>query len=412
MNIQNLQNTHHTLIAYMEEHGYNREYVTRLKFEIDRILSNAVNSGWTSYADIYRGYAEAKKSKQFLRNKLTFLGIIERFDLRGELPDGRRRQKVNERGKYQFLSQEFKSIIDNYRVAEIQRGAKKASTMYGEASNTASFLYELQYAGISTVAGITQKSVISVFLNDDGKPRRSCSYKKILAAVFKANIPENPEVFNRLIAYLPDLRETRKNIQYLSDEEVAKVKRILDESNSGLSRRDVAIGRLALCYGLRCCDIAGLKISDVNLDGDNINIRQQKTTVPLELPLTTSVGNAIYDYAQQERIKSDCEFVFLSKNRPYGRLADGSVGNIAAKIMNAAGIRQNDGDRKGFHIFRHRLATDLLGNGVAQPVISKITGHASPDSLETYLSADFVHLKECSISIEQFPVRKEVFADA
>jgi hypothetical protein len=47
----------------------------------------------------------------------------------------------------------------------------------------------------------------------------------------------------------------------------------------------------------------------------------------------------------------------------------------------------------------------LLGNGIAQPIISKITGHISPNSLEPYLSSDFVHLKECALSIEQFPVR-------
>jgi len=78
--------------------------------------------------------------------------------------------------------------------------------------------------------------------------------------------------------------------------------------------------------------------------------------------------------------------------------------------MKAAGIRQSKGDRKGFHIFRHHLATTLLGSGVPQPVISRILGHSAPESLEPYLRADFSHLKECSISIEHFPVPKEVFS--
>jgi integrase len=169
---------------------------------------------------------------------------------------------------------------------------------------------------------------------------------------------------------------------------------------------------LALRYGLRCCDIAALKLNEDDLDNDIINIRQQKTNVPRELPLTASAGHAIYDYATLERPESDSEFIFLTENRPYGRLKDGSVGNIAARIMKEAGIRQNACDRKGFHIFRHRMATDLLGKGVAQPIISKIAGHASPDSLEAYLSSDFIHLKECALSIEQYPVRKEVFANA
>ncbi len=251
-----------------------------------------------------------------------------------------------------------------------------------------------------------------MFLNEDGTLRRSCSFKKIIATVFKGNVFTNPELFNRLISYLPELRETRKNIQYLTDGEIVEVKRVLAEPNSGLSLRDKAIGTLALCYGLRCCDIAKLKIDEVDLANDKISIRQQKTDVPLVLPLTTSAGNAIYDYAGLERPKLECEYIFLSENCPYGWLAAGSIGNIAAKIMATAGIRQNSGDRKGLHIFRHRLATDLLGKDVPQPIISKITGHNSPVSLETYLSSDFVHLKECALSIEQFPVRKGVFANA
>ena len=51
----------------------------------------------------------------------------------------------------------------------------------------------------------------------------------------------------------------------------------------------------------------------------------------------------------------------------------------------------------------------MLENGVQQPVISKTLGHSSPQSLEAYLSADFVHLKECALGIETFPVAKGVF---
>ena len=412
MNIQNLRDTYLELIAFMEGNSYSQLYIERLIQQIKAILSNAEISNLNSYSDVYRYYAKRTTSKQGLRLRLTYLGIIERFAARGEFPDGRTRQKVKERGYYQGLSPEFKRVIDAYRAYEVGRGTKKAGTIYRESSNAASFLYKLQCAGISAPESITQRDVIAVFLNDDGTLRRSCSYKKIIAAVFKANIPINPELFSRLIAYLPDLRENRENIQYLTAEEIIEIKRVLAGPESGLSLRDKAIGTLALCYGLRSCDIAKLRVDEVDLDGDKISICQQKTSAPLELPLTTSVGNALYDYVAAERPESDCQFVFLSENRPFGRLAEGSIGNIATRIMKAAGIRQNVGDRKGFHIFRHRLATDLLGKGVSQPIISKITGHTSPDSLESYLSSDFVHLKECALSIEQFPIRREVFTNA
>ena len=412
MNTQNLSDNYSKLIGYMEKAGYCCTYISKVRREIVRILSRADSKDWTSYTDIYLEYASNSSSRHYLRDRLNILGIIERFAVRGEFPDGRTRQKIKKRGYYQYLSHDFKRVIDVYHEYEERRGTKKARTIYGESSNAASFLYELQCAGTSTPEDITQKDVIAVFLNDDGTLRRSCSYKKIIAAVFKANLQTNPELFNRLIAYLPDLRESRKNIQYLTDEEVVEIKRVLAEPESELSLRDKAIGMLALCYGLRCCDIAKLRVDDVDLAGDKISIFQQKTSVPLELPLTTSVGNALYDYVAAERPESECNFIFLSENRPFGRLTEGSIGNIAVRLMKAAEIRQNAGDRKGFHIFRHRLATDLLGNGVAQPIISKITGHTSPDSLEDYLSSDFVHLKECALSIERFPIRREVFTNA
>jgi hypothetical protein len=109
------------------------------------------------------------------------LGIIERFDLRNEFPDGRTQQKIKEHGSYQYLSAEFRSVIDTYRKAEEQRGVKKARTIHLESINAATFLYELQCAGISAIEGITRQSVIALFLNKDGALRRSCSYKKIVA---------------------------------------------------------------------------------------------------------------------------------------------------------------------------------------------------------------------------------------
>ena len=74
-----------------------------------------------------------------------------------------------------------------------------------------------------------------------------------------------------------------------------------------------------------------------------------------------------------------------------------------------AGIRQGENERKSLHLFRHNVATALLQGGVQQPVISATLGHASPDSLDRYLSAEFKRLKECSLSIEYFPVGKGVF---
>jgi integrase len=409
MNVQNLRDNYPKLISYMETSGYSKTYVGKFKREIKKILAAVGSNKWSCYRDIYLAYTKTSSSPNHLRQKRTIIGAIEQFDANGRYPDGRRRHKLFERGAYPLLSPEFKSIIDYYLKVEEERG-KKDSTIYTESHNASTFFLSLQQKGMDSLDKITEEAVLSVFMSPDGTLLRSCSYKKNIAAVLKAAIPYHRQTCPRILAFLPALRETRKNIQYLRPEEIKKVKDTLAGDENPLTLRDKAIGILALYTGLRGCDIAGLTLDSIDWGRDLIYIRQQKTSVPLELPLTAIVGNAIYDYLTSERPHTEIKYLFVLQNKPYDRLRSRSIGNVAVKIFKASGIRQLKGNRKGFHIFRHHLATALLSNGVPQPVISRTLGHNSPDSLEPYLSADFAHLKECSMSIERFPVPEEVLS--
>ena len=51
----------------------------------------------------------------------------------------------------------------------------------------------------------------------------------------------------------------------------------------------------------------------------------------------------------------------------------------------------------------------MIEHGISQPVISEALGHINPNSLNHYLSTDIVHLRQCALSIEEFPVDEEVF---
>jgi len=409
MNVQNLRDNYSKLISYMESNGYSKTYINRFKQEIKKILAAGESKEWSCYTDVYLEYFKTSHSHDTLRNKRTIIGAIEQFDVHGRYPNGRRRHKLIERGSYPLLSPKFKSVIDFYCEVEKKRG-KKTTTIYTESHNASTFFLSLQQKGINSLDKTTEEAVLSIFMSPDEKLLRSCSYKKQIAAVLKACIPYYPETCPRILAFLPALRETRKNIQYLTSKEIKKVKGVLADDENLFTIRDKAIGMLALYTGLRGCDIAGLTLDDIDWDWDVIYIKQQKTEIPLELPLTAVVGNSIYDYLTSERPHTESRYIFVSQLKPYERLKNKSIGNVAVRIMKAAGIRQSKGDRKGFHIFRHYFATELLGNGVSQPVISRTLGHTSPDSLESYLRADFPHLKECAICIECFPVPKEVFS--
>lgn len=407
MNLQNLKEHYRELISFMEENNYSERYIQQFMAEIRYILSNGESNRWHSYRDIYLDYLKSPHSEAYLRNKRTVIGALEQFDVFGRFPDGRHRHNLFERGSYHMLKPEFQELIDFYQSFEKQRG-KKETTIRGESHNTASFLFQMQEQGAECLDDITEEEVLSFFVSEEGTLIKSCSYKKNIAAVFKAGLMWKAPQCRRILAFLPMLRETRKNIQYLTDHEIQLLRETAESEK--LSMRNKAVIFLLIFTGLRGCDIAGLTFSSIDWKKETIFICQQKTAVPVELPLSAVVGNAVYDYLTKERPdSSDCH-LFLSETRPFSPLASRSIGSIVAKVFREAGIRQSPGDRKGTHIFRHNLASIMLENGVSQPVITQTLGHTAPDSLEPYLRADFVHLRECALSLEAFPLSEEVLS--
>ncbi len=273
MNVQNLRDNYPKLISHMESNGYSKTYVARFKREIEKILTAVNSKEWSCYTDVYLEYTKTSHSPYALREKRTIIGAIEQFEVHGRYPNGRRRHELFERGSYPLLSPEFKSVIDLYCEVEKKRG-KKSTAIYTESHNASTFFLSLQKKGINSLEKTTEDAVLSIFMSPDETQIRSCSYKKNIAAVLKACIPYHPETCPRILAFLPALRETRKNIQYLTSEEVQKIKETLADDGKLLTLRDRAIGMLVLYTGLRGCDIAGLTFDTIDWDKDFINIKR------------------------------------------------------------------------------------------------------------------------------------------
>ena len=300
-------------------------------------------------------------------------------------------------------------LIDHFKASEQKRG-KKESSITVESSNASSFFLKMQEAGATRLGDITEEMIIAVFLSPEGGRRMNITQRKSVANVIRSNMPLDPHACQEVLNIMPVIKRPAKNIQYLTDKEALAVLTALDDMSNQLTLRDRAIGKLAYFTGVRSSDIAAMDLSSIDWRRDVILLKQQKTSAMLEIPLRAPVGNAIYDYLAKERPPTECPALFISKNKPYRRLSD--LWHTSAEIHSAAGIRQAGGDRKGLHLFRHRIATDLMGSDVPQAVIADVLGHAAPDSLEPYLSADIARLRECALSIDRFPVGGEVFCNA
>lgn len=408
MDLEKLCNNHADLIQHMQKDGYSEDYVRRLKTEINWLIRNKEKKEIQTYEDACCIRESHTKSSEMQRWYRLAYGILKRFDINHEYPDRRRKEPLIKRGAYPQLNATFKEVIDLYKESDRKRGLKE-HTIYGNTSAGSCFLLAMQNQGHLTLEDITEDDAMSFFTDENGTVVLSSSYKKEIAAVFKADLGAFNESAKRILVYLPMIRPKRKNVQYLTPEEVDDIHEILNDKDNALSLRNRAIVLLLFFTGIRGCDIAQMEFSDIDWNNEEIRLTQQKTDSGLVLPLTATIGNAIYDYITKERPKSIDTHIFLSELKPYDPLKAKAMWYISSKIYKAAAVRQNTGDRRGTHLFRYNLATSFAGKGIAHPVISAILGHADPNSLNYYLFADMTHLRECALSITDFLVNEEVF---
>ena len=310
-------------------------------------------------------------------------------------------------GAYSRLQPQYKAVVDCYLNIHNDKGSLSAGSVLHNASIACTFLCCMQNGDRTSLPEITEDDVIRFFIQG-GKPKYATGYRYHLSEFLRDVSDKYPEC-KKIADWFPYIRVTHKNIQYLTDEEVQAVKDVCMDDASELSYQTKAVGMILLYTGLRACDIANLRMDSIDWEKETISVTQSKTDVPLTIPMHVNAGNTIYDYIAKER-SSESDYLFVTKKNVPFKSSD--VSYCATKIFKTADIRQNKTDRKGTHIFRHHLATKLLENEVAQPVISQTLGHTDPVSVQTYLSADIKHLRQCTLSIEDYSLDWEVFDNA
>ncbi len=192
-----------------------------------------------------------------------------------------------------------KSLLDIYEKESYRRGLKTGTVRAG-ISACSGLLLVLQSSGFQSLKDVTERDVLNYF----SRRKLSSSTKVNIASVFEAQTGSYFDSARRILTYLPNLHRRRKNIQYLTEEETQAIRSVLSDSENGLCLRNRAIGTILYFTGMRSSDVAALKFSDIDWEREEIRIVQKKTGEELLLPLTAAAGNAIFEYATQERPNS------------------------------------------------------------------------------------------------------------
>jgi site-specific recombinase XerD len=174
------------------------------------------------------------------------------------------------------------------------------------------------------------------------------------------------------------------------------VQKVLDRNDrrTSVGRRDYAILVLLARLGLRACEIVALNLEDIDWENARITIRS-KGGRWAQLPLPIDVGEALALYLRHARPSCSCRRVFIRDRAPRAGFANSiAVSTLVMRALQRAGV---DSARKGAHLFRHSLATDMIRQGASLDEIGELLRHQSPNTTAIYAKVDLPALRPLAL---------------
>jgi site-specific recombinase XerD len=181
--------------------------------------------------------------------------------------------------------------------------------------------------------------------------------------------------------------------KHLLPGQVRQMLRHCDRSTA-LGRRDYAVLLLLARLGLRACEVVRLDLEDIDWENARITVCGKGGNWA-QLPLPADAARAIARYVRHDRPRCACRRVFIRDYAPIGGLNSArSIASIVERALASAGVVSA---RKGAHLLRHSLATDMLRKGASLDEIGEVLRHKSPDSTAIYAKVDLKSLRALAL---------------
>ncbi len=158
-----------------------------------------------------------------------------------------------------------------------------------------------------------------------------------------------------------------------------------------VGQRDYTILLLLSRFGLRAGDIVAMRLEDLDWRAAEITVRGKGRRRD-RLPMPQDVGEALATYLRKGRPSCSSRQVFVRLRAPHQGFASSvAICSLVRRALDRAGLRPA---RKGAHLLRHSLATEMLRQGASLDEIAQILRHNSPTTTEIYAKVDVNALRE------------------
>jgi integrase/recombinase XerD len=176
---------------------------------------------------------------------------------------------------------------------------------------------------------------------------------------------------------------------------VAQVQRVLRhcDRSTPLGRRNYAILLLLARLGLRAGEVVRLNLEDIDWQSGLITVYGKGKWA--QLPLPADVARAIAQYLHRDRPRCACRRLFIRDYAPIGGFhGANAIASMVKRALEKAGV---ESARKGAHLLRHSLATDMLRKGYSLDEIGEVLRHRSSDTTAIYAKVDLDSLRSLAM---------------
>lgn len=154
------------------------------------------------------------------------------------------------------------------------------------------------------------------------------------------------------------------------------------DGSTPVGRRDLAAISLMHRLGLRCAEVATLRLEDIDWLAGTVTIHGKGGRID-RMPLPADTGRTLVDYLQHGRPDTPARTVFVRAVAPFTPLESSSVSCIVARVAQRAGLGVVHG-----HRLRHTAATETLNAGASLEEVAQLLRHDGVATTVVYAKTD------------------------
>jgi len=213
--------------------------------------------------------------------------------------------------------------------------------------------------------------------------------------IFLRFLYQRGEIATDLAASVPKVADWRLSDlpKFLEPEQVERVLKACRE-DIPVGQRDYAILLLLARLGLRAGEVVHLELDDLDWEKGGIRVRGKSVRQDW-LPIPQEVGKALARYLLHGRPRCPSRRVFIRMKAPrQGFTSSAAICDVVRRALTRAGLPLT---RKGSHLLRHSLATQMLRGGATLLEIGEILRHQLPSTTEIYVKVNVAALRALAL---------------